>query len=132
STTLKGRLAGSLGAATGCGHIRLSRLAQGTRAEYGYEIAVSGKAAAVGARMLDGAARSLVALFFRQLASASGGVPQRSWWHALFSRRPSRIGGLRCSRVLAHQRPEPRGGTGCLSAPFPPPALSLTCCTRHA
>ena len=93
STILKGRLAGSLGAATGCGHIRLSRLAQGTRAEYGYEIAVSGKAAAVGARMLDGAARSLVALFFRQLASASGGVPQRSWWHSLLSRRTSRIGG---------------------------------------
>ena len=93
STILKGRLAGSLGAATGCGHIRLSRLAQGTRAEYRYEIAVSGKAAAVGARMLDGAARSLVALFFRQLASASGGVPQRSWWHSLLSRRTSRIGG---------------------------------------
>jgi 2-furoyl-CoA dehydrogenase large subunit len=92
SATLNGRLTGSLGAATGHGQIRLSRLTQGTRAEYGYEIAVSGKAAAIGARMLDGAARSLVALFFRQLASASLGVPRRSWWHSLFSRRTSRIG----------------------------------------
>ena len=57
------------------------------------DISLSGKAAAIGGRMLDGAARAVIALFFRQLVSAAGAVPRRSWWHALLSRRASRIGG---------------------------------------
>jgi 2-furoyl-CoA dehydrogenase large subunit len=86
AATLTGRLIGPLGAASGSGHICLTPLSQGTRADYDYAIAVSGKAASIGGRMLDGAARAIIALFFRQLISAGGHAPRRGWWHALLGR----------------------------------------------
>ena len=54
AASLEGRLIGPLGAAGGVGHIRLSEMATGTRADYDYEIAISGKIASIGGRMLDG------------------------------------------------------------------------------
>ena len=86
AATLEGRIIGPLGAASGLGHIRLSELPDGTRAEYDYEIAISGKVASVGGRMLDGAARAVIGLFFRQLIAATGPAPQPSWWRSLLNR----------------------------------------------
>jgi 2-furoyl-CoA dehydrogenase large subunit len=84
AATLQGRVIGSLGVASGTGHIRLTQIPEGTRADYDYEIVVSGQVAAIGGRMLDGAARAVISLFFRQMIAAAGGVPTRvSWWRRL-------------------------------------------------
>jgi 2-furoyl-CoA dehydrogenase large subunit len=83
--TLEGRVIGPLGAASGVGHIRLAQLPEGTRADYDYEIAISGKIASIGGRMLDGAARAVIALFFRKLIAATVGA-QRPWWRSLLDR----------------------------------------------
>jgi 2-furoyl-CoA dehydrogenase large subunit len=83
AATLEGRVIGALGTAGGTGHIRLTEVPEGTRADYDYEIAMSGKVAAVGGRMLDGAARAVIALFFRQLIAATAGAPRVSWWRRL-------------------------------------------------
>jgi 2-furoyl-CoA dehydrogenase large subunit len=83
---LEGRIIGPLGAASGIGHIRLSQLNEGTRADYDYEIAISGKVAAVGGRMLDGAARAVINLFFRQLIAAAGRDERPSWRRSLLAR----------------------------------------------
>jgi 2-furoyl-CoA dehydrogenase large subunit len=62
----------------------LTQIPEGTRADYDYEIVVSGQVAAIGGRMLDGAARAVISLFFRQMIAAAGGVPTRvSWWRRL-------------------------------------------------
>ena len=76
---LEGRVIGSLGTAGGTGHIRLFDVPEGTRADYDYEIAISGKVASIGGRMLEGAARAVIGLFFRQLVAASGGQPNPTW-----------------------------------------------------
>jgi 2-furoyl-CoA dehydrogenase large subunit len=79
--TIEGRILGSLGTAHGTGHVRLSEIPEGTRADYDYAITVSGKIAAIGGRMVDGAARALIGVFFRQLvAAASSRLP---WWRRL-------------------------------------------------
>jgi 2-furoyl-CoA dehydrogenase large subunit len=86
AATLEGRVIGSLGAASGTGHIRLTEVPEGTRADYDYEIAISGKVAAIGGRMLDGAARAVIRLFFRQLIAAAGAPARVSWWDRLLHR----------------------------------------------
>jgi 2-furoyl-CoA dehydrogenase large subunit len=88
--TLEGRVIGPLGAASGVGHIRLAQLPDGTCAEYDYEIAISGKIASIGGRMLDGAARAVIALFFRKLIAATVGAPRPSWWRSLLNRAGSK------------------------------------------
>jgi 2-furoyl-CoA dehydrogenase large subunit len=85
SATLEGRIIGPLGAASGVGDIHLSETPQGTRADYDYEIAISGKVAAIGGRMLDGAARAVIALFFRQLIAATS-TTHPDWWRSLLTR----------------------------------------------
>jgi 2-furoyl-CoA dehydrogenase large subunit len=87
TATIEGRVIGPLGAASGIGHIRLSELPEGTRADYDYEIAVSGKVASVGGRMLDGAARTLINSFFRQLIAATGRDQQPFWRRWFLARR---------------------------------------------
>ena len=89
AATLEGRLIGALGTAGGTGHIRLMAVPEGTRADYDYDIAMSGKVAAVGGRMLDAAARAVIALFFRQLIAATAGAPRVSWWRRFHHRNPS-------------------------------------------
>jgi 2-furoyl-CoA dehydrogenase large subunit len=81
--TLHGRIIGSLGAASGTGHIRLIEIPGGTRADYDYEIAISGKVAAIAGRMLDAAARAVIGLFFRQLIAATGARAPLPWWARL-------------------------------------------------
>lgn len=83
---LEGSILGALGAARGHGHIRLTELPEGTRADYDYEITISGKAASIGGRMLDGAARTVIGLFFRQLIAATDKSARRSWWRQMLRR----------------------------------------------
>jgi 2-furoyl-CoA dehydrogenase large subunit len=90
AATLEGRVIGPLGAASGVGHIRLSEVPEGTCADYDYEITISGKVASIGGRMLDGAARAVISLFFRQLIAATGRAERPSWWRSLLSRGGSK------------------------------------------
>jgi 2-furoyl-CoA dehydrogenase large subunit len=76
----------SLGSAEGAGQIRLEAAGGGTRLSYDYSAAVSGKVAAVGGRMLEGAAKIVLRQLFEQLGRQAGGgaaVPRRSWWQRL-------------------------------------------------
>jgi 2-furoyl-CoA dehydrogenase large subunit len=83
------RLAGSglsaLGAARGSGRVTLEPVAGGTRLSYDYRAEVSGKVAAIGSRMLEGAAHIVLGELFEQLGRAAGGVPARPlpWWKRL-------------------------------------------------
>lgn len=70
SLRLAGSAAGALGSASGRGEIRLHAIEQGTRVAYSYEVVVSGKVAAVGGRLLDGAARGVIGQIFKRLAGA--------------------------------------------------------------
>ena len=84
--TLSGSLAGALGASNGSGHVRLAPDGGGTRIDYDYRVEISGKAAAVGGRMLDGATRIVIAQFFQRLTAEMGapsGAPSPSWWQRL-------------------------------------------------
>ncbi|MGH8634306.1 MAG: xanthine dehydrogenase family protein molybdopterin-binding subunit, partial [Burkholderiales bacterium] len=83
------RLAGSglssLGAARGSGRVTLEPTATGTRLSYDYRAEVSGKVAAVGSRMLEGAAKIVLGQLFEQLGRQATGVPAKreSWLRRL-------------------------------------------------
>jgi 2-furoyl-CoA dehydrogenase large subunit len=68
SAVLKGSLSGPLGAASGLGRLTLVPQGEDCRIDHQYEIHLSGRAAMIGGRMLDGAARHLVGAFFRRFA----------------------------------------------------------------
>ncbi|WP_011295675.1 xanthine dehydrogenase family protein molybdopterin-binding subunit [Cupriavidus necator] len=76
------RLAGaglsSLGSARGSGMVELTPHGDGTRLAYDYEAEVSGKVAAVGGRMLEGAAKVVLRQLFESLGRQAGGKPVRS------------------------------------------------------
>ena len=86
---LSGSGQSSLGFARGSGLVRL--VAQGTQTElhYEYHASVSGKLAAIGSRLLEGATRLVLSELFRSLAREAlrgeGGnikpTDQASWWH---------------------------------------------------
>lgn len=86
SATLAGGLEGPLGSSQGSGHVTLSEEGEGTRIRYDYSIEISGKVAAIGGRMLEGAAKMVVGQFFSRLAAQVGGeaVPAEGypwpWW----------------------------------------------------
>jgi 2-furoyl-CoA dehydrogenase large subunit len=71
------RLAGAgispLGSAQGEGLVRLEPTAKGTLLAYDYEAQVSGKVAAVGARMLEGAAQVVLRQLFESLGRQASG-----------------------------------------------------------
>jgi 2-furoyl-CoA dehydrogenase large subunit len=75
AATLSGGLTGPLGTSRGDGKLLLEPVGDGTRLSYDYSIEISGKVAAVGGRMLEGAARVLVGQFFENLAAQVGGGP---------------------------------------------------------
>ena len=95
------RLAGSgissLGGARGSGRVRLEPTAFGTRLHYDYGAEVTGKVAAVGSRMLEGAAKIVLSQLFEQLgrqavAGTHGDSTERTstvaltrltWWRRL-------------------------------------------------
>ncbi|HXF46836.1 MAG TPA: molybdopterin cofactor-binding domain-containing protein [Burkholderiaceae bacterium] len=84
SVRLVGSGTSSLGTGSGEGRLRLERTATGTRLHYDYEARVSGKVAAVGSRMLEGAARMLLAELFNALGrQASGAAPLTVWQRLL-------------------------------------------------
>ena len=70
------RLAGagssSLGQAQGAGSVRLQAHGSGTLLSYDYDVAVGGKVAAVGSRMLEGAAKIVLKQLFEQLGRQAG------------------------------------------------------------
>jgi 2-furoyl-CoA dehydrogenase large subunit len=84
--TLSGDLNGPLGCSRGSGRMRLTPEAQGTRVRYDYAFEITGKVAAVGGRMLDGAARVVIGQFFERLIAQVGGQSapaSLSWWKRL-------------------------------------------------
>ncbi|MEX2409006.1 MAG: molybdopterin cofactor-binding domain-containing protein, partial [Rhodovibrionaceae bacterium] len=83
---LEGSLSGPLGSGSGSGEVHLEACEGGTRVSYSYRVKVAGKVAAVGGRMLDGAARSLIQQFFRALVSQAGGPARRGLWSRLRER----------------------------------------------
>lgn len=72
---LSGSLLGPLGASRGRGEVRLEEVEGGTRVSYTYTVHVSGKVAAVGGRMISGAARALINQFFKALVAEAGDEP---------------------------------------------------------
>jgi len=73
SATLSGDLSGALGASHGSGTVTLEAAEGGTQVRYDYTVHLTGKVAAVGGRMLDGAARLLIGQFFKALVKQAGG-----------------------------------------------------------
>ncbi len=80
---LRGEGIGALGSAEGEGAIDLAPEGTGTRVTYRYSAAIAGKVAAVGGRMLDGAARILIGQFFERLIVQSSGAARLSLWRRL-------------------------------------------------
>jgi 2-furoyl-CoA dehydrogenase large subunit len=84
SATLAGKASGALGSATGRGHLKLDADgATGTIITYDYEAEIGGKIAAVGGRLLDGAARIIVRQFLEALAARVGGASAPNWRRSL-------------------------------------------------
>jgi 2-furoyl-CoA dehydrogenase large subunit len=74
AVTLTGAVTGALGDARGTGRIMLAPAQNGgTHLTYDYEAAIGGKAASVGGRLLDGAAKAVIRQFFSGLARQAGG-----------------------------------------------------------
>ena len=69
---------GPLGSSHGTGRLRLEPTDDGTRVTYDYEIHLAGKVAAVGGRMLQGAARVLIGQFFAGLIGQCVGDTERT------------------------------------------------------
>ncbi|MCC6887653.1 MAG: molybdopterin-dependent oxidoreductase [Hyphomicrobiales bacterium] len=85
AATLSGGLEGPLGISAGGGRVRFSPEGHGTRIDYDYAVEISGKVAAVGARMLDGATKVLIGQFFHRLTAelGAGESPKSSWWRRI-------------------------------------------------
>ena len=69
---LIGGATGPLGNSQGEGRVTMHQTAAGTRVDYTYSVQISGKLAAVGGRMMDGAARALINQFFKRLVGQVG------------------------------------------------------------
>jgi len=84
SATLAGKASGALGSATATGHLKLDADgATGTIITYDYEAEIGGKIAAVGGRLLDGAARIIIRQFLEALAARVGGASAPMWRRGL-------------------------------------------------
>lgn len=83
---LIGGVSGLLGQSHGEGHVTLSTADDGTEVSYSYSILISGKAASIGGRMLDGATRSVINLFFKQLTAQLRPDAVGGFWRQLWAR----------------------------------------------
>ncbi len=85
SARLSGELVGPLGSSQGGGVVTLQAVeGDKTRVNYTYEVELSGKVAAVGGRMLEGATRMVIGQFFERLVAQVGGpVVSVPWWRRL-------------------------------------------------
>ncbi len=70
---LSGKASGALGAGSGSGRVTLRGDGDGTLIGYEYEARLGGKVAAVGGRLLDGAARIVIGQFFAALGRRAAG-----------------------------------------------------------
>ena len=86
SLRLSGQGTSSLGTGAGSGTVRLEPTATGTRLHYDYAAQVGGKVAAVGSRMLEGAARIVLAQLFESLGREAAGVAPLTWWQRVLRR----------------------------------------------
>jgi 2-furoyl-CoA dehydrogenase large subunit len=79
AVTLTGLADGALGLARGGGRVMLEPDGENrTVVTYRYEAAIGGKVAAVGGRLLDGAAKFVIGQFFAALAAHAGGGRERT------------------------------------------------------
>lgn len=85
SLRLSGSGNSSMGSALGQAKVRFVELENGhTRLEYQYQVAVSGKVAAVGGRMLQGASKVIIGQIFTRLSQrVSGQAIATGWWARL-------------------------------------------------
>lgn len=83
SLRLAGQGTSSLGTGAGSGTVRLEATAEGTLLHYDYAAQVGGKVAAVGSRMLEGAARIILAQLFESLGRQATGDTRATWWQRL-------------------------------------------------
>jgi len=86
--SLGGQGMSALGSAQGSGRVRLEPQDGGTRLSYDYDVAVSGKVAAVGSRMLEGAAKIILRQLFERLGRKASGetvVARVSWWRRVLA-----------------------------------------------
>jgi 2-furoyl-CoA dehydrogenase large subunit len=89
AATLTGSVSGALGTGGGSGRVILSAGEGGlTVISYSYEAAVGGKVAAIGGRLLDGAAKAIIGQFFAALARKAAPASARTGFFArLLGRR---------------------------------------------
>lgn len=73
SVVMTGNLIGPLGASRGSGEVKLRAHENGTMITYAYSVNVSGAVAAVGGRMIAGAAKALINQFFKALVDEALG-----------------------------------------------------------
>ncbi len=73
----------SLGTGAGNGLVTLEATTTGTRLSYDYRAQVGGKVAMVGSRMLEGAARIIVAQLFESLGRQAGDAEELVWWRRM-------------------------------------------------
>jgi 2-furoyl-CoA dehydrogenase large subunit len=89
AATVSGGLEGPLGSSVGSGRVSLEARDGGTFVQYSYRVEIGGKVAAIGGRMLEGAAKIVVGQFFERLVAQVGGKPVPalggSWWQKLLS-----------------------------------------------
>lgn len=85
---LTGSARGALGAGSGSGMVRLAATPEGgTEISYDYEAELGGKLAAVGGRLLDGAARIVIGQFFAALGRRAAGKAHGGWLARVFGGR---------------------------------------------
>jgi len=82
SLRLSGSGNSSMGSAIGHAKVRFVELDNGhTRLEYHYQVSVSGKVAAVGGRMLQGASKVIIGQIFTRLSQrVTGQAISEGWW----------------------------------------------------
>ena len=82
SFSLGGEGRGPLGMALGLGQVTLKNINSSTLLQYDYQAQISGKLAAIGSRLLEGAIRLVLDQLFRALAKEAG-AKQESWFAGL-------------------------------------------------